>query len=79
LQMTVKQGLKLVAVGMILGLAAAFLLTRALASLLYGISPTDPVTFLGISLVLFAVAILASYIPALRATKVDPIVALRAQ
>jgi predicted permease len=79
LQMTVKQGLKLVSVGMILGLVAAILLTRVLVSLLYGISATDPITFVGISLVLLAVAILASYIPALRATKVDPIIALRAQ
>lgn len=79
LQMTVKQGLKPVSIGMMLGLAAAFLLTRLLASLLYGISATDPITFLGISLVLLAVAILASYIPGLRATKVDPITALRAQ
>src|SRR5215475_218736 len=79
LQMTVKQGLKLVGVGMVLGLAAAFLLTRVMTSLLHGISATDPRTFAGISLVLFAVAILASYIPALRATRVDPITALRAQ
>src|SRR6266513_3121368 len=79
LQMTIKQGLKLVGAGMILGLAAAFLLTRLLASLLFGISATDPITFFGISLVLLAVAILASYLPALRATKVDPIIALRAQ
>src|SRR5215831_14419253 len=79
LQMTVMQGLKLVGAGMVLGLAAAFLLTRVMTSLLYGISATDPRTFAGISLVLFAVAILASYIPALRATKVDPIIALRAQ
>jgi len=79
LKMTVKQGLKLVSVGMMLGLVAAFLLTRVLASLLFGISATDPVTFIGISLVLLAVAVLASYLPALRATKVDPIIALRAQ
>ena len=79
LRMTVRQGLRLVSVGMLLGLAAAVLLTRVLASLLFGISATDPITFIGISLVLFAVAILASYVPALRATKVDPIVALRVQ
>lgn len=79
LQMTVKQALKLVGAGMIMGLIAAFLLTRVLASLLFGISPTDPITFIAISVVLLAVAILASYLPALRATKVDPIMALRAQ
>src|SRR5437764_1157227 len=79
LQMTVGQGLKLVGAGMILGLGAAFLLTRVLATLLYGISATDPITFIGISVVLLAVAILASYVPALRATKIDPITALRAQ
>jgi putative ABC transport system permease protein len=79
LQMTVKQALKLVGAGMIIGLAAAFLLTRVLASLLFGISATDPITFIAISVVLLTVAILASYVPALRATRVDPITALRAQ
>ena len=79
LQMTVMQALKLVGAGMLIGLVAAFLLTRVLASLLFGISATDPITFIGISVVLLAVGILASYIPALRATKVDPIIALRAQ
>ena len=79
LQMTVGQGLKLVGAGMFVGLGAAFLLTRVMATLLYGISATDPITFIGISVVLLAVAILASYVPALRATKVDPITALRAQ
>jgi putative ABC transport system permease protein len=79
LQMTVAQGLKLVCVGMMIGLVAAFLVTRVLATLLYGITATDPITFAGISVVLLAVAILATYIPALRATRVDPITALRAQ
>jgi putative ABC transport system permease protein len=79
LKMTVKQGLKLVVMGLAIGLVAAFVLTRVMASLLFGVSATDPVTFLSISLVLMSVAMLASYIPALRATKVDPMVALRAQ
>jgi putative ABC transport system permease protein len=79
LKMTVKQGLKLVAVGVVIGVVAAFMLTRVMASLLFGISATDPVTFVSISLILGAVALAASYIPALRATKVDPMVALRYQ
>jgi putative ABC transport system permease protein len=79
LKMTVKQGLKLVVIGVAIGLVAAFVLTRVMASLLFGVSATDPVTFVSIPLVLMVVAMLASYIPALRATKVDPMVALRAQ
>jgi predicted permease len=79
LRMTVKQGLKLVGLGLVIGLVAAFILTRVMATLLFGISATDPLTFFSISLVLLAVAILASYIPALRATRVDPMIALRAQ
>jgi putative ABC transport system permease protein len=79
LKMTVNQGLKLVGLGLVVGLPSAFILTRVMASLLFGVSATDPVTFVTIPLVLMAVAMLASYIPALRATKVDPMVALRAQ
>jgi putative ABC transport system permease protein len=79
LEMTVKQGLKLVGLGLVIGLPSAFILTRVMSSLLFGISATDPITFLSISLVVLAVALLASYIPALRATKVDPMIALRAQ
>jgi ABC-type antimicrobial peptide transport system permease subunit len=79
LKMTVKQGLKLVVMGVAIGLVAAFVLTRVMASLLFGVSATDPVTFVSIPVVLMGVAMLASYIPALRATKVNPMVALRAQ
>jgi len=79
LKMTVRQGLKLVAIGLGIGLVAAFVLTRLMASLLFGISATDPLTFATISFVLLAVAALASYVPALRATRVDPMIALRAQ
>jgi putative ABC transport system permease protein len=79
LVMTVKNGLKLVGVGLVVGLIVAFVLTRVMASLLFGISATDPLTFFSIAIVLLGVALLASYIPALRATKIDPMIALRAQ
>ena len=64
---------------MVAGLMASLALTRAIGSLLVGITPTDPVTFLGVSLLLAAVALIASYIPARRAARVDPILALRAE
>jgi putative ABC transport system permease protein len=79
LKLTVGQGLRLVSIGVAIGLVAAFVLTRVMASLLFGVSATDPVTFIAISVVLISVAMLASFVPALRATKVDPMVALRYQ
>ncbi|HEX8458967.1 MAG TPA: ABC transporter permease [Pyrinomonadaceae bacterium] len=77
LRLAVGHGLKLVLIGIAIGLGAAFLLTRVMSSLLYGVSATDPLTFISISLILISVALLASLIPALRATKIDPIDALR--
>jgi putative ABC transport system permease protein len=77
LGMVVKNGTLLAGAGTLIGLATAFLLTRLIASLLYGVGPTDPLTFLCVPIALIAVAMLASYVPARRAAKVDPMVALR--
>ena len=77
LMLVVGHGLQLVLVGVRLGLVAAFMLTRVMSRLLCGVSPTDPLTLAAISVVLVSVALLASYIPARRATKVDPLIALR--
>ncbi|HEX7955823.1 MAG TPA: ADOP family duplicated permease, partial [Pyrinomonadaceae bacterium] len=76
-RLVVRQGMRMALAGVVLGLAGAFLLTRALARLLVGIGPTDPVTFVGVPLLLFAVALLACYIPARRAARVNPLIALR--
>jgi predicted permease len=75
--MVLSNAMVLVGVGAGIGLAAAFAVTRAVKSLLYGISATDPTTFVGVMLVLAAVALVASLLPALRASRVDPLVALR--
>ncbi len=77
LTLVVRQGMVLTLVGIGIGIAGALGLTRFLSGMLYGIRPTDPTTFALVSLILSGVALLASYIPARRATKVDPMVALR--
>jgi predicted permease len=77
--MVMRQALLLAAGGVLVGLAAAAGLTRLMASLLYGVSPMDPLTFGGVAVALSSVALVASYIPARRAAAVDPVVALRAE
>ncbi len=77
LRLVLSEGLMLVGVGIIVGLLASVLFTRVLQSVLYDVSATDPLTFAGIALLLTVVALLACYIPARRAMKVDPMIALR--
>jgi putative ABC transport system permease protein len=76
-RLVVGQGLKLAGIGIAIGIVAAFGLARLMSSLLYGVSATDFETFAGVAILLVLVALLACYVPARRAMRVDPIVALR--
>jgi putative ABC transport system permease protein len=77
LRMVLSRGLKLTLIGIMLGMAGAFALTRLMSNLLFGVSATDPLTFAGVAALLVIVSLFASYIPTRRATKVDPLVSLR--
>src|SRR5690606_15225777 len=78
-RMVLGQGMLTAGIGIVIGLLAALALSRLVSSLLFGVSPADPMTFVSVSLVIAAVALLACAIPAWRATRVDPVVALRAK
>jgi ABC-type antimicrobial peptide transport system permease subunit len=75
----VRQGLVLAGIGVAIGLAAAAGLTRSMASLLYGIGPFDPTTYVAVPLLLLTAAVLATYLPARRVARVDPVEALKAE
>jgi len=79
LELVIAQGIRLTAMGLVIGLAAAYGLTRFMESFLFGVTPTDPLTFVLIALLLALVALVACYVPARRAAKVDPMVALRCE
>ncbi len=77
LKMVIRQGMTLAIIGVVTGLCGAFALTRVISSMLFGVRATDSLTFICVSLMLLGIAVIASYIPALRATRIDPVIALR--
>jgi putative ABC transport system permease protein len=79
LQLVLRQSLLMVLAGLVIGIGGAFALTRLMSSLLFGVNPTDVATFLGVSLMLACIGIVAGYVPARRAANVDPMIALRSE
>jgi ABC-type antimicrobial peptide transport system permease subunit len=77
LAMVIRQGMKLALTGCVIGILLAMVLTRLISSQLYGVRPVDPLTFVGVGLILLVVALLACYLPARRAARINPIEALR--
>jgi len=77
LQLVVGEGMKMSLAGMVIGIAAALGITRLMASLFVGVSPTDPLTFVAITMLFLAVALAAAWLPAFRASRLDPIEAIR--
>jgi ABC-type antimicrobial peptide transport system permease subunit len=79
LKLVIVDGVKLAVIGVLLGALGSFFVTPVVRTQLYNVSPTDPLSFLAVSLFLTSIAFIASYLPARRATAVDPLVALRAE
>ena len=79
LRLVMRRGMLPIATGLVIGIAAAVALSHLIAGLLYGITPTDPATLLTVTMFLTAIAVMAIYLPARRATRIDPLIALRAE
>ena len=77
MRLVLRHGLAVVGMGLLIGLIGSVAVTRFLSSLLFGVTPTDPLTFVGVVCTIMATAMMAAYLPAHRASKVDPMVALR--
>jgi putative ABC transport system permease protein len=77
MKMVIGNGMKMAVLGIVIGLGGAFAITRVMQNLLFGVSATDLLTFVSVPVILIGVALVACFIPALRATKVDPMIALR--